>query len=262
MSEATLDGSKLKLERAKQHIKDLEAGVERFFETNPYELFIEDNPQAGCREHKVRRVDTPPDSLSLIAGDAIHNLRSALDHLIWQLVIANGKKPDDMRTEFPVWSKKAGFEKGRPGRAKGISKEALDLLYGLKPYKGGNDTLWLLHRLDIVDKHRLMLAVVSAAQGIVLDLGAMANRLLGKGPEEGWGPMPLGLNAAERDILAPGTVVYSEPLGSDKNDDVQITVAVSLAEPEVPQGEPIVVTLNNLAGFVDEVLDLFGPLVN
>jgi hypothetical protein len=261
VSDGSLSGPKLKLERAKQHIEDLEAAIERFFETNPYELFIENNSETGQREHKVRRVDAPPDSLALIAGDVIHNFRSALDHLIWQLVIANGKKPDDLRTEFPVWGKKAGFEKGRPGRAKGISEQALDVLYGLKPYKGGNDALWLLHRLDIVDKHRLLLAVISSAQGIVVDLVAPLERLLGKPPDEVSGSRKLAIKAAEPTLLVPGATVFTQSPGSEEHHDTEITVAIALGEPEVPLGDSVVVTLNQLSSFVREVIDLFTPLL-
>jgi hypothetical protein len=257
----SLRGPRLKLDRAKKHLNDLEEGVNRFFETDPYELFVEDNLEAGQRQHKIRRVDPVPDALGLIAGDVIHNLRSALDHLVWQLVIANGKKPDDMRTEFPVWSKEAGFKKGKPGRAKGISKEALNVLYGLKPYQGGNDALWLLHQLDIVDKHRLLLAVASVAKGVVIDFGGLANEWFDKAPGEAFEPVKIGINAAEPEILAPNIVVFGQPLGSNEHDDVEITIAVSLDEATIPRGEPVVETLSQLSSFVNEVIDLFAPLI-
>ncbi len=36
------------------------------------------------------KADNLPASLSVLSGDAVDNLRSAVDHIIWQLVIDNG----------------------------------------------------------------------------------------------------------------------------------------------------------------------------
>ena len=131
---------------------------------------MSDDAATGLREWKVGRADPLPSSLSLLAGDVIHNLRSALDHLIYQLVIANGAKPDTS-TAFPLWRTKALFMAKCPGSAKGMSQKAFDILYGLKPYKRGNPSLWTLHRLDIIDKRRLLLAVAEAHRNTIIDLG-------------------------------------------------------------------------------------------
>lgn len=37
----------------------------------------------------------------MVIGDAVHNARAALDHLVWQLVLAAGNTPN-RRTGFPV----------------------------------------------------------------------------------------------------------------------------------------------------------------
>ena len=259
MSEATLDGPKLKLDRAKKHLDDLEAAINGFFETNPYAVRVKDNPETGKREHIVVKADDLPASLSVLSGDAVHNLRSALDHIIWQLVIANGGEPEDLRTAFPVWRSEADFEAGRPGDAKGISEAALDVLYGLKPYKGGNDALWLLHKLDIVDKHRLLLSVASAYQQFVIDLGPSVSKMTGQADVP---KIPLSLLPEERYSLAVDVSLFASPLGDETHDDLEFTIEVALDEPEVATGEPLVPALRQLAGFVDEVFDLFAPLVS
>jgi hypothetical protein len=38
----------------------------------------------------------------------------------------------------------------------------------LQPWRGGDDRLWLLHRLDIIDKHRLLVPVAAANRGILM----------------------------------------------------------------------------------------------
>lgn len=259
MTQASIDGPKLKLERAKQHLRDFAEANKRFFDSNPYEIVIEDNPEADRREHRVIRAEAPPVELPLRAGDAIHNARSALDHLIWQLVIANNGQPDELTTEFPIWRSEAKFKAGRPGKAYGIGKEALDILYGLQPYKGGNNSLWLLHKLDIVDKHRLLLAVASAEQSVVIDFGARMRELSGN-PEVP--DMPIAINPPEREIVSVGSVVFGQPLGDDAHDDVKLMFAIALDEVEVPPGEPVAVTVGQIIDYVEEVIDLFAPCID
>lgn len=262
-----LEGPSLKIERAKKHLGDLESAIERFFKTNPYKVLIKDNSESGYREHKVVRADDLPTELAIISGDCIHNLRSALDHLIWQLVLANGGKPEDLRTAFPVWRSQADFESGRPGDATGISDEALDVLYGLKPYKGGNDALWRLHKLDIVDKHRLVLAVATGYQQVVMDVGAIAQEIFNRrpGPEgRTWNlpSAPVPINPADRADINVGTVLFQAPLGDKSYDNVKFNIEVALYEPEVPEGESLIKSLYEMARFVDEVVGLFSPMAS
>jgi hypothetical protein len=50
-------------------------------------------------------------------------------------------------------------EKSFARKVKGMRKEASDLIRMIKPYKGADDTLWRLHRLNNIDKHRLLVTV-------------------------------------------------------------------------------------------------------
>ncbi len=254
---ASLKGPKLKLNRAKHHLRDLEAARKRFFDSNPYDLGENENHETGQRELVVKRAAPVPDSLTLISGDVIHNLRSALDHLIWQLVIANDRKPNDT-TAFPIWRSEAKYKSGRPGYAKGISKAALEILDGLKPYEGGNDALWRLHKLDIIDKHRLLLTVAARQEHVTIDFGLLAGELLGK---DTWPSMPVTLNPAERDMIEVGTVVFAAPLEDENKVHLELAFQVALYEPEISIYEPVMKALHELASFVGEVIDLFAPLI-
>jgi hypothetical protein len=37
------------------------------------------------------------------------------------------------------------------------------MMSGIKSYRGGNDTIWAIHKLDILDKHRLLVPLVNIA---------------------------------------------------------------------------------------------------
>ena len=41
-----------------------------------------------------------------------------------------------------------------------------DAIDAAKPYKGGNDELWVLHRLDIADKHHALLTTVTGLPNV------------------------------------------------------------------------------------------------
>ena len=70
-----------KLNRADRHIVDLGDLVERFLTSQPFA--VERVVSEDGRRHVVRWTRTAeiPVEISLVAGDAVHNLRSALDHL-------------------------------------------------------------------------------------------------------------------------------------------------------------------------------------
>jgi len=86
---------RIKIERAKEHIDDLKSEVDafRFSLNQPDVIGSKSNPQTG--EFTFYIIDLPeaPATLSTISGDALHNLRSSLDHLAHQLVLVAGNKP-------------------------------------------------------------------------------------------------------------------------------------------------------------------------
>ena len=67
----------LKLARAQSHIEDLEARVRTFLDSEPCDL--QHVAVAGGLGLRLRVKTPPPPELAAIVGDAVHNLRSALD---------------------------------------------------------------------------------------------------------------------------------------------------------------------------------------
>jgi hypothetical protein len=92
---------RVKVERAKEHIRDLEAEVSSFLSTNPYMVGTKRDPQTRRLIYYLVSVRNPSPRISAIIGDVIHNLRSALDHLAYQLVLAGGARPST-QTYFPI----------------------------------------------------------------------------------------------------------------------------------------------------------------
>jgi hypothetical protein len=154
------EAAKLKLTRAAEHIKEIESHVERYASRVTHEVTP---PQAQGNE-AVLVSEVPPPEISVIAGEAIHQIRSALDYLAFDLVKLNPTSvtlPPEWETHccFPLWLQ---APKNPPvyncfGRAlPGISVPAFTFIESAQPYNRGSigNVLRHLAVLSNVDKHR------------------------------------------------------------------------------------------------------------
>src|SRR6266700_3504563 len=96
-------GSRLKVEWVEKHILKLYLMFRNFSESDFYTVRVEEHPEK--RTHSLH-FDINLSALNfeesaLIIGDALHNLRSALDHIYYQVVLACDGKPSKW-TSFPI----------------------------------------------------------------------------------------------------------------------------------------------------------------
>ena len=119
-----------KLERAYKHISDIDAAIRLFFESSPYVIVAKQDQQTGDYVSYVESVRDVPADVPLIAGDAIHNIRSALDHLAWQLVLSTGNTPGPS-TSFPIFDSAAEYETRSERKVKGMRQAAIDAIGAL-----------------------------------------------------------------------------------------------------------------------------------
>ncbi len=119
------------------------------FDANPYKVGAKHDPQTRKLIYYVASVEPTPECLPLIAGDAIQNLMSALDHLAYQIVCSDtaDNPPNPNWIYFPIADDAAKYEAVKRGKIKGARQETFDAIDALKPYKGGNDLLWILYKL-------------------------------------------------------------------------------------------------------------------
>lgn len=146
----------LKIQRANKHIKDIEKSWERFSKTQ-MKHFSTVQGMRGEGIEQISPIDPVPDEFSLMIGDAVHNLRTALDHCVWSIFkIHNPTK----RHGFPVYSNVKDFKNDKDKRIFGCPKYLLPIFKKLEPYKGGKgEIFWVLHEMDIGDKHHQMILV-------------------------------------------------------------------------------------------------------
>lgn len=183
----------LKIDRARHHFDEIARMVSEYERLRPYRAVPIQHAKKGRRtlRWKLEISERPDSMLAMAVGDAVHNLRSALDHL----VIALGAE-DRHKAGFPIedtdpWALRPdgtfvakAHLRGRFDQAlKGCSLEAQAAIKALQPYQPGSNArypspggfiahglsdvdhpLAMLRRLDNADKHR-QLTVIGAGVG-------------------------------------------------------------------------------------------------
>lgn len=91
-----LANPRLKLKRADQHLNVLKRHIRRLNKEHPDRIREESDPKTGQPIKSAEKPDTPL-QWSLIIGDIAHNLRSALDHLAWQIAIESSPNRDPQK---------------------------------------------------------------------------------------------------------------------------------------------------------------------
>ena len=164
---ASLAACAAKLDRAMEHIEALRAEQRTYLESSPLQIASQFDAETGwwrfiasCEQISLR--------YSNIVGDCVHNLRSTLDQLVSQLVVANGGRPSSSH-QFPITRDAENFLRQAKHRLKGVSDEHRAIIEEAQPYDARDDgserpqALVVLNDLSNRDKHRLINAVVLVA---------------------------------------------------------------------------------------------------
>src|SRR5260370_38139306 len=156
----------MKLDRAKLRMQELESLLKAFHSTQPHKFSAKPDSRYG----KIRSMDavaSVPDQIALVAGDVLQNLRSALDHLAYQLYRKGGGAPGTGRhVSFPIYESKQAYDDNKVRRTRGMTQAAIAKIESLTPYKGANDILWHINELNNIDKHRIILLTRSAVRSM------------------------------------------------------------------------------------------------
>lgn len=207
--------SKVKLTRAFQFIDEVEAGLQAYDSSNPISARFSGK---GAIEFHFKEID--PEVLSAL-GDAIHNMRTALDLMAAELARINNESDKDVyfpfagsKEKFPEQITKKNFHKA--------GDDAIALLKQFEPYVGGNNELRAIHDLDIRDKH----TAIIVTRRVTKDLSFSYR--LDKGLDQ-----PISVSGSNSHEFLDG------PLA----------------------GQPIIQTLKELVQLVDGIIEAFARMV-
>lgn len=161
--------AQLKIQRAKEHISDINRLVESFLDLDFYSVTIQVDTESGTNSLFVRIKETIPDDIALVIGDAIHNLRAALDLAVSEIVARAGGRVSD--AYFPFNRDREGLQNSSKYGLinKSAPKAARLIADTIQPYETGDRALWCLHQMDILDKHRLIIPTAQVSEITILE---------------------------------------------------------------------------------------------
>ena len=172
MSEMNLVGIHAKLRRAEEQIQQITDEAHRLC-NDVREGIVREVRDDVDEQVWIYRGPTPtvPVEWSVMIGEILYNIRSALDHLIWQLVLTNGLTPG-RHNEFPIAKDHKRWQQEKARVLKGVSQRHQVMIGYLQPFTGGTGLSFGVSNLKVLDclsnteKHRHVVVAVIASSGI------------------------------------------------------------------------------------------------
>jgi hypothetical protein len=245
-----------KIDRAKKHVAELQLCFDEFAHANPCRVVAEYDEKSGRLNIVVRDWKDPPAEFGLIAGEAIHQLRSALDHIVWLLFERARVRPPGRQTGFPIFHE-GGKKYEAEGKAKirGLSAELSARIEGFQPFKRSlapkDDLLWLLHDLNNTDKHRVLLVTQAYIGHGAADFFFEPEIKIAKGRS---------YSLTVDGPLKPGAILcWFETEQRKVTVTGKVAVAVGLVDVGTAKYQPAIPFLNQLSDYVREIATNFEP---
>jgi hypothetical protein len=215
---------------------------------------------------RVKNLRQPPEEISLLIGEFVYSVRSALDHAAYDLTEWESGTPLSgtiaKSSAFPIFNNGREYRKreknGKPSRGsglykiRGMSRDMRAVVERLQPYHRQKNPsarlLWLLEELANVDKHRLLPLTAAALVGSQFRLSSTSPGPLAVHQIEVF-PGPLKPNA----ILARFAIDGAP--GLDMNVEAHAVMDIAFSqdgEIKALRGESVIATLAAIASFVDK----------
>lgn len=184
-----------KLAWSGQHLHALDLEIKDFIQKHPFTGRSEQEGNSRRFRILANEYTLLPPHWPLMVGDAIHNLRGALDHIVWALTMTAKDKPtidESTKILFPICTEKEWYlgEEGKPktgARWKSLRflcEDALAIIDSAQPYLAQNPAH--AHPLAVIaaysnhDKHRNLVASTALARPAQLSFQLTANNRQGR----------------------------------------------------------------------------------
>ncbi|MGH8147146.1 MAG: hypothetical protein ACREPY_12510 [Rhodanobacteraceae bacterium] len=259
-----LQSAAAKLARAREHVDAITACVREYLNSTPYVISTTRESDTNRLTYFVASVKPTPTRVSALIGDAIHNLRSALDHVAYQLVWVAVGTPPSTRVYFPIGDNRERYLEQRRHQLKGALSDAIAAVDAVKPYHGGNDLLWQLHKLNNIDKHRMLLTAGSVYQSFNIgprmsrDLRNLMADVHDGSSETDFPSVNLFLQPKNKKFpLEAGDRLLTDLPDAEPDPTLQFQFSLSFGEQGIVYGEPIIETMAAMLKCVEELLSTF-----
>lgn len=247
-----LNGPRLKIERANAHIHEINSRINAFLDSNPYTVRVNLDPIKNVDVVTIWLRESVPAGISIVCGEVLYQIRSALDHAAASVAARDQFSLLD-RTAFPIEETR---EKLEATLRKRKVEQRLPLLAAtireFKPYKGGNDLLWWLHRLNGAEKHKDLVLVVVANAVISQEFRTTAT----DGSSSYRGSFAIQLpNEWKR--VDKEAILMTFPAGTELQGKPEVTMNIILADIEASEPYSVVNTLHQMSNLAGRIIDLF-----
>lgn len=244
------NGAKTKVRRARHHIENLRTTFNEYVERQPCKLNTSAGSQGNLQLRAILNEEIPED-LTVIAGDAIHNLRTSLDHATWELVGLDGGV-QDRYLKFPTGGSGQTDYNSYCRGMKTPRDDTKEFFVALGAYKENHSILYALNELDNIDKHMIIVPVMSA-----IKISEM--RIL---YPDGT-PMTTMIDTTYG-LTDEGTVNVAsvgQGLTLEIGNNTTVTPQIFIWEPEVMRAKPFLETIEDLANSVEHTIQKFEEFV-
>jgi len=271
----SLKSCRAKLKQARRHRATLIAEVDKHFSvsTNRPTLVAELDPISG--DHIFRVASVPPiaelqEILAVTVGDAVHNLRSALDHLAFQLacVNTNGVLKHEKSVQFPIGDTAKEYADQADRYLKEVHQTHRKMVDSYQPYYGNvgrpdNYSGPYIHQLSLLrdlsnsDKHRLLntVLIIPAGANFTLPAGIEVAKFEPKSLDEMRRTGPFR-NAGDR--LEVGVEVFRHRLSGQNVIPRISNVGNVIPHIAFAENRSLIPALERLESFVELVVNDFG----
>lgn len=243
-----LDGARLKVVRAQEHLRKFKFQVQRYLKSDPKRISIQDNADGNVAVTLLKEADPPPPIiLSGLIGDCVSNLRASLDYIAWELASKYSPKPlvpSVDKVYFPIYDVPQKYSHARLVQYK-VPTAALDIIASVQPYNAGSEPLGHLHAIVNCDKHRLPILTIGTVKGTITTVTV----------RNAAGSMAQGSVSL---TTIGSMVINAQNVTSPRKVKVegQATIYISFSDPSMPR-EPADITLANIVKCVADVIPRF-----
>ena len=243
-----LAGVVAKLRRSDEHLITLYRELVSYTNSRPYFLRGDSDAGDGKPGFTFHFRQEPPIHLSALIGDAVYNMRSALDYIAHELTVRNGAMPT-RQTQFPIALTEDDFlnQAITLKKLNTVSGRMLKYVSAFQPYRMDSDGkarrhfLWQLAKLSNQDKHHTL-----ALSAIAANVAAKFTHPDGREV----------VSEFKSHVLHDGDIVASMPIGFDHpklKTHLKVTTHIAFKDAPLLDCE-VAATLQSIREFIGEMI--------
>ena len=160
MSAPEFDSAHAKVNRAREHSERLASLWNEYLEQSPFGFsLVDDGPNRWIL--RATQSEPLPETMSVIFGEWLFNLRSALDSLVWATAVHISRTdppPKESALQYPIYDSLDQWKRNKY-RLEPIAEHQRQMLFIMQPFNtDDHDANYLgwINRLARIDRHRRM----------------------------------------------------------------------------------------------------------